>query len=56
MNKEQVRETCTDPKTRNLIRITMNDAEMCHKMIMALMGSDVNLRRPYYEERCINID
>ncbi len=49
MNYEQLWETTMDPKTRSLIKVTVDDAEQASKIIDILMGQDPEPRREWIE-------
>lgn len=55
MDTAAVKETCTDPHTRSIKRLTMNDGSNVSKQIHGLMGKDVVARVPYYDEYCNRI-
>lgn len=47
MNPEQLWNTTMNPKTRNLIQITIEDAAKAEKMVSLLMGDVVEPRKKY---------
>lgn len=47
MNPEQLWETTMDPKKRNLIQVTIEDAAEAEKMITTLMGDNIEARKQY---------
>lgn len=53
MNFDQLRETTMDPKTRTLIRVTIEDEAVAEKNVSILMGKDVEPRREWIEQ---NVD
>ena len=52
MDTAAVKETCTDPHSRNIKRLTMNDTSNVSEQIHGLMGKDVEARVSYYTDYC----
>ena len=50
MNAVQICETTMDPKTRTLIRVTIEDAALAEKRVNVLMGDKVEPRKEWIEE------
>ncbi|MDO4680826.1 MAG: DNA topoisomerase IV subunit B [Aerococcus sp.] len=50
MNADQLWETTMDPKTRTLIRVTVDDEALAEKRVSVLMGSKVEPRRNWIEQ------
>ena len=50
MNAVQLWETTMDPKTRTLIRVTIEDAALAEKRVNVLMGDKVEPRKEWIEE------
>ncbi len=50
MNPEQLWETTMDPKKRNLLKVTINDAQKADDVFMLLMGNRADLRREFIEQ------
>jgi topoisomerase-4 subunit B len=45
MNAEQLKETTMDEKTRNIIRVKIEDAALAERRVTTLMGDDVQIRK-----------
>ncbi len=50
MNPEQLWETTMDPKKRNLLKITISDAQKADTVFNLLMGNRADLRREFIEK------
>lgn len=50
MNPEQLWDTTMDPAARKLLRVTLEDATECEKLITVLMGDNVEARKKYISE------
>ena len=50
MNPEQLWDTTMDPKTRSLMRVTLEDAANAELMITTLMGDNIEARKQYISE------
>ncbi len=50
MNSEQLWETTMNPATRNLIKVTINDASLAEKRVSVLMGDKVEPRKEWINE------
>ena len=50
MNADQLAETTMNPKTRSLIRVTIEDAILAEKRVSILMGDNVEPRKDWIEE------
>lgn len=50
MNAEQLWQTTMNPKTRQLILVTINDANIVEKRIVTLMGDDAKKRKDWINE------
>lgn len=53
MNFEQLWETTMNPKTRTLVKVTVDDAEKSNRIIEILMGQDPAIRRQWIEDNVI---
>ena len=47
MNPEQLWETTMDPKKRNLIQVSIEDAAEAEKIVSTLMGDNIEARKAY---------
>jgi DNA gyrase subunit B len=50
MNPEQLYETTMNPKTRTLIKVTVEDAAMADSLLSVIMGDKVDSRKTYLEK------
>lgn len=50
MDAEELRDTTMDPRTRTLLKVTIDDAIACDAMFSLLMGDDVEPRKQFIEE------
>ena len=50
MDATQLWETTMDPKTRSLIKVSINDALLAEKRVAVLMGDKVDPRKEWIEE------
>ncbi|MDK2793866.1 MAG: gyrase subunit [Caldanaerobacter sp.] len=50
MNPEQLYETTMNPKTRSLIKVTIEDAALADSMLSIIMGNKVDSRKTYLEK------
>lgn len=53
MNANQLWETTMNPKTRTLLRVSLNDNRLAEKRISELMGERADLRRAWIEENVV---
>ena len=56
MNPEQLWNTTMDPKTRTLIKITMEDIKESNKIFNILMGEDIISRKKFIEEHALDVE
>lgn len=47
MNPDQLRDTTMDPEKREIIKVTIDDATEAEKMVVTLMGDDIEARKEY---------
>ena len=50
MDASQLWETTMDPRTRSLIKVSINDAALAEKRVRTLMGDKVEPRKEWIEE------
>ncbi|MBD3238467.1 MAG: DNA topoisomerase (ATP-hydrolyzing) subunit B [Candidatus Moranbacteria bacterium] len=56
MNPEQLWETTMDPKTRNLLQVTIEDAEESDRIFNVLMGNEVAPRRKFIQAYASSVE
>jgi len=56
MNPDTLWDTTLSPKTRTLLRVTMDDAEQVQEALLALMGSDSSTRTELIQEYAEQLD
>ena len=56
MNPEELKISATNPQTRTLMRITIEDAEEAARTFEILMGKDASLRKAFIEENAFSAD
>ena len=50
MNAEQLWESTMDPRRRQLLKVTIEDALLAEQRVNVLMGNDAQVRRNWIEE------
>ncbi len=50
MNDDQLRESTMDPKSRQLLKVTIEDSLLAEQRLITLMGNDPQTRRQWIEE------
>lgn len=50
MNPDQLRDTTMDPEKREIIKVTIDDAAEAEKMVVTLMGDDIEARKLYISQ------
>ncbi|MCQ2801127.1 MAG: type IIA DNA topoisomerase subunit B [Bacilli bacterium] len=50
MNDDQLKESTMDPKTRQLLKVTIEDSVLAEQRLITLMGNDPSQRRSWIEE------
>ena len=55
MDYPELRETCMDPATRNLVRIDVDQAVICDDILSVLMGDDVEKRKNFIQQNAKDV-
>jgi len=55
MDWHELRETTMDPQTRNLLRVSVEDAAIADDMFSRLMGDDVDSRKTFIQENAKDV-
>jgi DNA gyrase subunit B len=55
MDYPELRETCMDPATRNLVRIDVDQAVICDEILSVLMGDDVEARKTFIQQNAKDV-
>ena len=56
MNPQELFHTAMDPNNRNLVQITIEDAELAEQRVNALMGKDADQRKVFMRDYEINLE
>ena len=56
MNADQLKETAMDPNTRNIERVTIEDALESEEWLIKLMGDDVSARKKFIKQGVFDED
>ncbi len=55
MDYPELAETCMNPATRSLVQITVDQAEVCDRILSVLMGDDVDTRRQWIQQNAKDV-
>ncbi len=55
MNPDQLWETTMDPKTRNVLKVDMDDEEAADDLTSILMGEGVSARKHFIDVNALNV-
>ncbi len=55
MNPDQLWETTMDPSRRNIVKVTIEDAEEADRLFEILLGSDTSSRRDFIERHALSV-
>jgi DNA gyrase subunit B len=55
MDPPELRETCMDPATRNLVQIDVEVAATADQILSILMGDDVDARKTFIQQNAKDV-
>ena len=55
MNSDQLWETTMDPKSRNVLKVDLDDEDAADDLTSILMGEGVSLRKHFIDVNALNV-
>ena len=55
MDAPELRQTCMDPTTRNLVQIDVDQAAIADEILSILMGDDVEARKVFIQQNAKDV-